>query len=106
MQVSIPLCYGALGSAERAREKRVYSLAGKRVWVAGHQGMVGSAITRRLEGKECHVLTVERSRLDLRDQACVLDWMTDHEPQAIFMAAAKVGGIVANNLAAGRLPCR
>lgn len=97
MQVSDPSVLGSARVAERAREKRVYSLAGKRVWVAGHQGMVGSAIIRRLEGKECQVLTVERSRLDLRGQACVLEWMTDHEPQAIFMAAAKVGGIVANN---------
>ena len=74
-----------------------YSLAGKRVWVAGHRGMVGSALVRRLEGEDCEVLTAERSELDLTDQRAVLGWMHNHRPQAVFMAAARVGGIQAND---------
>ena len=74
-----------------------YSLAGKRVWVAGHRGMVGSALVRRLEGEDCEVLTAERSELDLTDQRAVLGWMHNHRPQAVLMAAARVGGIQAND---------
>jgi len=75
----------------------VYSLAGKRVWVAGHRGMAGSAIVRRLEREDCHVLTVGRSEVDLRDQAATLSWMTGARPQAVFFAAGTVGGIMANS---------
>jgi GDP-L-fucose synthase len=75
----------------------MYSLAGKRVWVAGHRGMVGSAIVRRLAGEGCEVLTAERSELDLTDQRAVLGWMHNHRPQAVFLAAARVGGILAND---------
>jgi GDP-L-fucose synthase len=74
-----------------------FDLAGKRVWVAGHRGMVGSALVRRLAEENCHVLTVTRADLDLRDQAAVDRWMKAEKPQAIFMAAAKVGGILAND---------
>lgn len=74
-----------------------YSLAGKRVWVAGHRGMVGSAIVRRLAGEDCQVLTVDREALDLTDQRAVLGWMHNHRPQAVFLAAARVGGILANS---------
>lgn len=73
-----------------------YSLAGKRVWVAGHRGMVGSAIVRRLALEECAVLVVERAEVDLRDQAAVRGWVAQERPEAIFLAAAKVGGILAN----------
>ena len=73
------------------------SLAGKRVWVAGHRGMVGSALVRRLESEDCEVLTAERSELDLTDQRAVLGWMHNHRPQAVFLAAARVGGIQAND---------
>ncbi len=73
-----------------------YSLQGKRVWVAGHNGMVGSAIVRRLASENCSVLTADRSELNLTDQAGVRDWMATNRPDAIFMAAAKVGGILAN----------
>ncbi len=76
----------------------IYSLAGKRVWVAGHKGMVGSALLRRLASEPCEVLTVERSELDLTDQRAVLGWMHNHRPQVVFMAAARVGGIRANAL--------
>ena len=74
-----------------------YSLAGKRVWVAGHRGMVGAALLRQLERENCTVLTVGRDRLDLRDAGAVLGWMKDNAPQAVILAAAKVGGIVAND---------
>lgn len=76
----------------------IYSLAGKRVWVAGHKGMVGSALLRRLASEPCEVLTVEQSELDLTDQRAVLGWMHNHRPQVVFMAAARVGGIRANAL--------
>ncbi len=74
-----------------------YALAGKRVWVAGHRGMVGSAVVRRLGEEDCTLLTVERSQLDLRDTAAVQRWMESNAPQAVVLAAARVGGIVANN---------
>jgi GDP-L-fucose synthase len=75
----------------------LYSLAGKRVWVAGHRGMVGSALVRRLEREQCTILTAERAELDLRDAKAVSDWVRRRAPQAIFLAAARVGGIVAND---------
>lgn len=75
----------------------MYDLSGKRVWVAGHNGMVGGAIARRLAAEDCEVLTVERSELDLTDQRAVLGWMHNNRPQAVFLAAARVGGIHANN---------
>lgn len=74
-----------------------YSLASKRVWVAGHRGMVGSAIARRLVAENCEILTAARTELDLRNQAAVRAWMDHARPQAIFLAAAKVGGILAND---------
>ncbi len=73
-----------------------YDLAGKCVYVAGHKGMVGSAIVRRLEGEGCEVLTADRS-VDLRDQAAVRDWYAANRPDAVVVAAAKVGGIMAND---------
>src|SRR5579872_3524233 len=74
-----------------------YSLEGKRVWVAGHRGMVGSAIVRRLTRENCDVVTVGRSEVDLKNQAAVAAWMDRARPQAVFLAAAKVGGILAND---------
>jgi len=76
----------------------VYSLCGKRIWVAGHQGMVGSAIIRRLADENCQVLTCSRREVDLRDQHSVATWMDSAEPEAVFLAAAKVGGILANDM--------
>ncbi len=73
-----------------------FPLAGRRVWVAGHGGMVGSAICRRLAGEDCEVLTAGREALDLRRQAEVEDWLAEARPDAIFLAAATVGGILAN----------
>lgn len=75
----------------------MFELAGKRVWVAGHRGMVGSAIVRRLAQESCEILTASRDELDLTDQRAVLGWMHNHRPQAVFLAAARVGGILANS---------
>ena len=75
----------------------VYPLRGKRVWVAGHRGMVGSAIVRRLAHESCSVLTAERSEVDLRRQDEVDRWLKETRPDAIFQAAARVGGILANS---------
>lgn len=74
----------------------VFELAGKRVYVAGHKGMVGSALVRRLETEECEILTAPRG-LDLREQAVVRDWFAANAPDAVILAAAKVGGILAND---------
>lgn len=74
----------------------MFDLAGKRVWVAGHRGMVGAALVRRLACEDCAVLTADRDSLDLTDQRAVLGWMHNHRPQVVFLAAAKVGGIHAN----------
>ena len=74
-----------------------YNLAGKRIFVAGHRGMVGSAIVRRLATERCDVLTASREELDLLDQAAVQTWFSQNRPDAVFLAAAKVGGIAAND---------
>jgi GDP-L-fucose synthase len=73
-----------------------YDLAGKRVWVAGHTGMVGAALVRRLQRENAEVLTVDHATLDLRRQAETEAWMRANRPQAVFIAAARVGGIQAN----------
>lgn len=74
-----------------------YSLSGKRVWVAGHRGMVGSAIVRRLAAEDCEIVVCGRDEADLRRQEEVERWMDRARPQAVFLAAAKVGGIMAND---------
>jgi GDP-L-fucose synthase len=74
-----------------------FELAGRRVFVAGHRGMVGSAIVRRLAGENCEVLTVSHSELDLIDQGAVREWMGRMRPDVVVVAAAKVGGILAND---------
>lgn len=71
-------------------------LRGKRIWVAGHRGMVGSALVRRLEGEDVHVLTAPRAELDLTRQADVEAWVADARPDVVVLAAARVGGIAAN----------
>ncbi|WP_374442756.1 GDP-L-fucose synthase family protein [Stella sp.] len=75
----------------------IFPLAGRRVWVAGHRGMVGSAIVRRLAGTGCEVLTVGRETVDLRRQEPVERWLAAQRPDAIVLAAATVGGILAND---------
>jgi len=74
-----------------------FDLSKKRVFVAGHRGMVGSAIVRLLQNESCDLLTIGRDQLDLRDQAGVKAWFDREKPQAVFLAAAKVGGILAND---------
>lgn len=76
----------------------MFDLKAKRVWVAGHRGMVGSALVRRLAVEECSILTVGRDTVDMRRQADVENWMAASKPQVVFLAAAKVGGINANNI--------
>jgi len=78
-------------------EKILFPLQGKRVWVAGHKGMVGSAIVRRLRQLDCEILTADRRTLDLTRQAAVEDWVKANKPDAAFIAAAEVGGIHANS---------
>ncbi len=75
----------------------VFDLSGARVWVAGHRGMVGSAIVRRLARAPVEVLTAPRDELDLRDAAATAAWLQRHRPDVVIMAAAKVGGIAAND---------
>ncbi|RED16172.1 GDP-L-fucose synthase [Parasphingopyxis lamellibrachiae] len=76
---------------------QLYSLKGRRVFVAGHRGMVGSAVCRRLQSEDCEIVTAGREQVDLRDQAQVRAFLADVRPQAVVLAAAKVGGIVAND---------
>lgn len=68
------------------------------MWVAGHRGMVGSALVRRLAAEHCSVLTVGRDVIDMRRQVDVENWMAANKPEVVFLAAAKVGGINANNI--------
>ncbi|MDB5494208.1 MAG: GDP-fucose synthetase, partial [Phenylobacterium sp.] len=75
----------------------IYPLRGKRVWVAGHRGMVGSALVRRLGSEGCEVLTAPRAAADLERQDQTENWVAAHRPDAIIMAAARVGGILANS---------
>ena len=75
----------------------LFELADKRVWVAGHRGMVGSAVVRRLASEQCEVITASREELDLTDQRAVLGWMHNQRPQVVVLAAARVGGILAND---------
>ena len=73
-----------------------FSLAGKRIFVAGHRGMVGAALLRRLEHEPCTVLTATRQILDLKDPAATRSWLSANKPDAVIVAAARVGGIQAN----------
>lgn len=78
-------------------ESPCFELAGKRIFVAGHRGMVGSAVVRRLAGEGADLLTVNRADLDLKDQASVRKWFAANRPDAVILAAARVGGILAND---------
>ena len=75
----------------------ITELEGKRVWVAGHRGMVGSAIVRRLAVENCEILTVDRATLDLRRHEDVDRYVQSARPDVVILAAAKVGGILAND---------
>lgn len=74
-----------------------FDLAGKRVWVAGHRGLVGSALVRRLASEDCRIVTVPRADVDLRRQAETEAWLLEQRPEAVFLAAATAGGILAND---------
>ncbi len=74
-----------------------FSLAGKKIWVAGHRGMVGGAVVRRLRSEDCLVVGLDEPRVDLRRQDAVEALIGRLKPDAIVMAAAKVGGILAND---------
>jgi GDP-L-fucose synthase len=75
----------------------IFPLEGKRIWVAGHRGMVGSALVRRLQREKCEILTAGRDSLDLTRQDQTEAWLMETRPDAAVIAAAKVGGIHANN---------
>lgn len=79
--------------------KPIFDLSGRRVWIAGHQGMVGAAVARRLASEPCTLLTVGRRELDLRRQAAVESWINNARPDVVIIAAARVGGIHANSTA-------
>lgn len=80
------------------RQAELYSFEGKKVFVAGHKGMVGSALVRRLGNEKCaEILTASRTEIDLRLQRVTEEWMCQYRPHAVFLSAAKVGGILANN---------
>ncbi len=74
----------------------IFKIYGKKIWVAGHNGMVGKAVVRQLEKKNCEILTVNRQSLDLTIQQDVNNWLAHNKPDAIILCAAKVGGILAN----------
>lgn len=74
-----------------------YAIAGKRIFVAGHRGLVGSALVRRLEREDCTILTATRAEADLCDQESTRAWFAANRPDAVILAAAKVGGIYAND---------
>ena len=74
-----------------------FDLTGRRVFVAGHRGMVGAALVRRLVPERCEVLTADRRTLDLARQADTEDWLADNRPDVVIVAAARVGGIAYNN---------
>ena len=79
-----------------ARSELPFRIEGRRIWIAGHRGMVGSALMRRLAREDCELVTVDRDRLDLRHQAEVAAWMHEAKPDVVILAAARVGGIHAN----------
>lgn len=74
------------------------TLSGKKIFVAGHRGMVGQALVRALSKEDCKILTASRSDLDLQNQEAVRNWFDENRPDVVFLAAAKVGGILANRL--------
>ena len=74
-----------------------FDLSGKKIFVCGHKGMVGQAVLSRLQREECVVLTADRNELDLRDDRAVGEWFAKTRPNAVILAAAKVGGILAND---------
>src|SRR5690554_5945420 len=76
----------------------LYSLEGNKVWLAGHGGMVGQALSRRLAREDCQVITRTRQEMDLADFKLTYEWMGDNKPDTIILAAAQVSGILGNEL--------
>lgn len=74
-----------------------FKIKGKRVYVAGHRGMVGNALVRRVAREDVRLVTVDRRELNFCNQAAGFDWFAQMQPQVVFLAAPKVGGIVAND---------
>ena len=74
-----------------------FSLRGRRVFVSGHRGLVGSACLRRLEKEDCEIILASRDEVDLTRQAEVERFMALRRPEVVIIAAAKVGGILAND---------
>ena len=89
--------YLASKNAAQGHWRADYSVSGKRVFVAGHNGMVGSAIVDRLAVEDCEIVTAARDRVDLRDQSAVRAFLNDSKPDSVILAAARVGGIFANS---------
>jgi len=79
-----------------AQKNPLFHLAGKRIYVAGHRGMVGSALVRRLASEQCKILTVDRAVVDLTNQTDTEHWISEAKPDAVILAAARVGGIAYN----------
>jgi GDP-L-fucose synthase len=84
-------------TTEKMVSPTLFPLIARRIFVAGHRGMVGSALVRRLEREDCRVLTIGRDEVDLRDQPAVDRWFDEHRPEAVLLAAARVGGIHDND---------
>jgi GDP-L-fucose synthase len=82
---------------EATRDTPLFDFASKRVYVAGHRGMVGSAIVRRLKSEKCDILTADRAQVDLTRHEQTERWISSAKPDAVIVAAAKVGGIAFNN---------
>ena len=77
-------------------ENKKFFIENKKVWVAGSTGMVGKSIVKLLNRRKCQIIFSDRKDLDLTDQRKVKHWMSTNKPDVIFLAAAKVGGILAN----------
>ena len=80
------------------KDQKKFIFERKNIFVAGNKGMVGRAIINELNNYECNIQTIDKSKLDLRDESAVNKWFKKNKPQIVIIAAAKVGGIYANNL--------
>ena len=78
-------------------EGSIASFVGRKVWVTGHRGMLGSAMVRSLDNEGANLLLTSRAELDLTDRVAVTTWMEENRPELIFHIGAKVGGIHANS---------
>lgn len=73
-----------------------FTFTGKKIWITGHRGMLGSALVRSLSKEGADLLVASSQELDLRNQSAVIDWVDKNRPELVFHAGAKVGGIYAN----------